>query len=168
MDITIRRAEPEDYEGMWRTFSEPGAYSGTLQAPHPSREAWKKRLAERSERDVLLVACVDGEIVGNAGLHHHPNPRRAHSMDIGMAVRDDFAGRGVGSALMRELVSLADGWLNVFRLELTVYVDNPRAIALYRKFGFEVEGTHKAYALRDGQYVDAHFMARVRPKPLPR
>jgi len=39
---------------------------------------------------------------------------------------------------------------------------------LYRKFGFETEGTHKAYALRDGAYVDPHFMARIRPKPLPR
>jgi putative acetyltransferase len=65
---------------------------------------------------------------------------------------------------MQALVDLADGWLNVFRLELTVFVDNKRAIALYRKFGFEVEGTHKAYALRGGEYVDALFMARIRPK----
>jgi putative acetyltransferase len=75
-------------------------------------------------------------------------------------------GKGVGTALMQALVDLADGWLNVFRLELTVFVDNRRAIALYRKFGFEIEGTHKAYALRAGEYVDAHFMARIRPKRL--
>ena len=45
-----------------------------------------------------------------------------------------------------------------------VYADNERAIALYRKFGFEAEGTHRAYALRDGRYVDALAMARLRPK----
>jgi putative acetyltransferase len=77
-----------------------------------------------------------------------------------------WQGKGVGSALLGAIVDLADNWLNVFRLELTVYVDNERAIALYRKFGFETEGTHKAYALRAGQYVDALFMARIRPKPL--
>ena len=39
----------------------------------------------------------------------------------------------------------------VLRIELTVYTDNAAAIALYRKFGFEIEGTHRAYALRDGR-----------------
>jgi putative acetyltransferase len=63
------------------------------------------------------------------------------------------------------MVDLVDGWLNVSRLELTVYTDNEPAIALYRKFGFEVEGTHKAYALRAGRYVDSLSMARLRPKP---
>ena len=168
METTIRRAEPGDYEAVQRIFNAPLARAGTLQLPYPSQELWRKRLSELPDRDVMLLACVDGEPVGQAGLHHFPNSRRSHAMWIGMAVRDDFAGRGIGSALMRELVAIADGWLNVFRLELTVYADNERAIALYRKFGFEKEGTHRAYALRDGQYVDAHFMARMRLKPPPR
>jgi L-phenylalanine/L-methionine N-acetyltransferase len=58
--------------------------------------------------------------------------------------------------------------MNVIRLVLTVFTDNERAIALYRRFGFEIEGTHKAYAMRDGVYADTHFMARIRPKPAPR
>jgi putative acetyltransferase len=167
MDILIRRAEPADFEHLWRTFSEPGAYGGTLQMPYPSKESWRKRLAESPERDVMLLASVDGDVVGNAGLHHWLSVRRSHAMWIGMAVRDDFTGRGVGGALLTELLRIADGWMNVFRLELTVYVDNAPALALYRKHGFEVEGTHRAYALRDGRYVDAHCMARIRPKAMP-
>jgi putative acetyltransferase len=53
----------------------------------------------------------------------------------------------------------------VLRLELNVYVDNEPAIALYRKFGFEIEGTNRAFALRDGVYVDSHAMARLHPNP---
>ena len=167
MDITIRRAEPDDFPHFQRVYESPEAFAGTLQLPHPSKEMWRKRLAEFPETDVMLVACVDGEVIGNAGLNHVRGLRRAHAMAIGIAVRDDFAGRGVGSALLAEIVAIADGWLNVFRLELTVYSDNARALALYRKFGFEVEGTHRAYALRDGRYVDATCMARIRPKPMP-
>jgi putative acetyltransferase len=85
-------------------------------------------------------------------------------MSIGIAVRSDWHGKGVGRALMQALVDLADNWLPVTRLELDVYTDNERAIRLYREFGFEIEGTHRAYALRDGKYVDSHAMARIRPK----
>ena len=166
MEIAVRRAEPEDYEGVWRTMKDEEAYAGLLQVPFPSKEAWRRRMAEPVEGDFFLVACVDGEIVGNAGLHAAAkSPRRAHAMHVGMAVHRDWQGKGVGTALMRAICGLADGWLHVIRLELTVYTDNARAIALYRKFGFEVEGTHRAFALRGGKYVDTHAMARVRPKP---
>ena len=146
-------------------FLDEEAYSGTLQLPHPSKEMWRKRFAEHTDADYILVACMGEEIVGNAGLHPaSKSPRRSHAMHLGMTVRKDWQGKGVGSALMQALLELADGWLNVLRIELTVYTDNERAIALYRKFGFEVEGTHKAYALRAGRYADTHTMARVKPK----
>jgi L-phenylalanine/L-methionine N-acetyltransferase len=165
MNIVVRRAEPEDCDAIWRTFQDESAYSGTLQTPFPSREVWRKRIAEMPEGDFMLVALVDGQIVGNAGLNSAgKSPRRAHAMHLGMTVREDFQGKGVGTALMRALTTLADGWLNVFRIELTVYTDNERALALYRKFGFVIEGTHKSHALRAGRYVDSHSMARVKPK----
>jgi putative acetyltransferase len=76
-----------------------------------------------------------------------------------MMVRDDWQGKGVGAAIMRAVIDLADKWLNLTRIELTVFTDNEPAIALYRKFGFEIEGTLRKYAfceqgvrgrLRDG------------------
>jgi putative acetyltransferase len=42
-------------------------------------------------------------------------------------------------------------------------VDNAAGIALYEKFGFEIEGTHRRFAFRDGEYVDAYSMARLKP-----
>jgi putative acetyltransferase len=74
-------------------------------------------------------------------------------------------GQGVGSALMAALCDYADRWLGTLRIELTVYTDNEAALKLYRKFGFEIEGTMRGYAMRDGRYVDAYAMARFHPDP---
>jgi putative acetyltransferase len=65
---------------------------------------------------------------------------------------------------MTTACDLADRWLPVLRIELTVYVDNAAALALYAKFGFAREGLLRRYALRDGGYVDAYAMARLRPE----
>jgi putative acetyltransferase len=79
-----------------------------------------------------------------------------------MAVRDDWQGKGVGTLLMQAVIDLADRWLNLRRLELDVYTDNEPAVRLYKKFGFEIEGTSIDFAYRDGQFVDSHHMARLR------
>ena len=165
--VVIRRAEPDDYEGIALSMADESAYTGTLQTPFPSKEIWRKRIADLAETDYMLVACAGDRIIGHAGLHRASrSPRRAHAMMVGMAIESAWQGKGVGSALLAALVDLADNWLNVTRLELTVFAGNDRAIALYEKFGFEMEGTYKAYALRNGRYTDSYAMARLKPKPL--
>ena len=162
--IVIRRAEPADAEAIHSTFTGPKVIAGTLQLPYPSIEMWRKRLTDLSPSDFLLVATIDGDVIGNLGLHEAgKSPRRRHVGSIGMSVRDDVQGRGVGTALMSAAIGLADGWLNYQRLELNVYTDNLAALALYRHFGFVIEGTFRAYAFRDGEYVDSHAMARLHP-----
>jgi putative acetyltransferase len=127
---------------------------------------WRKRLAEPPEGFYSLVACANGEVIGQIGLHTFPNrPRRRHVGQLGMMVRDDWQGKGVGAALMRAALDLADRWLNLSRLELEVYTDNEPAVRLYKKFGFTIEGTAVQHAFRDGQYIDSYLMARLRDQP---
>jgi putative acetyltransferase len=164
MKYVIRRVEPGDYEALHRIFSGPRVVWGTMQLPYPSLEMWRKRLEEPPEGLIKLVACLeDGEVVGQLGLHTSPNhPRRRHAGGIGMAVRDDWQGKGVGTALLEAAIELADRWLDLTRLDLQVFADNEPAIRLYEKFGFRIEGTLARYAFRDGEYVDTHIMARLR------
>lgn len=162
-EILVRRAEPTDAEALMRIYASPRVIWGTLQIPYPSLVLWRKRLEPSDER-FPYVACVKNEIVGNLGLNINPTrPRRKHVGSIGMGVRDDWQGKGVGTALMQAAVNMADNWLNLLRLELEVYTDNEPAIRLYKKFGFEIEGTLRQHAFRQGVYVDSYFMARLRP-----
>lgn len=164
MTISIRRVEPNDYEALQRIYAGSKVVWGTLQLPFPSAEIWRKRLAEPPEGMFSLVACVDDEVIGHLGLYTFPNrPRRRHVGQIGMAIRDDFQGQGIGTTLMQAAVDMADNWLNLLRLELSVYTDNEPALRLYKKFDFVIEGRLVRYAYRDGQYVDVFTMARFKP-----
>jgi len=164
MTVMIRRTEPSDYEAVQRILASPKVVWGTLQLPFPSIEQWRKRLAEPPEGLFSLVACVENnEVVGQLALQTFPNrPRRRHVGQIGMAVRDDWQGKRVGTALMQAAIDLADNWLNLTRIELEVFVENTPAIRLYEKCGFTIEGTLVDFAFRDGQYVDTYIMARLR------
>jgi putative acetyltransferase len=152
-----------------RIMGHPAVYPGLMQMPYTDEETWRARLTDSlvpGKPDLLLCAELDGRVVGSSGLHPvHPALRRRHALMLGLSVSPDAQGRGVGSALMQAMCDYADRWVGALRLELTVYTDNAPALALYRKFGFEIEGTHRAYAMRDGRYVDAHAMARLHPDP---
>lgn len=162
-DIVIRAMEPGDLPALTEVMNQPRAVWGTLQTPFVSVDARQKRHAEAGPNDAGLVAVIDGRVIGSIGLHRGQLHRRSHTASLGMAVHDAFAGRGAGSALLAAAVDLAERWWNIKRLELNVYADNMRAIALYERFGFEREGVHRNYAWRDGAYVDSVSMARLSP-----
>lgn len=161
--LQIRRAEPDDAATVYEMFTSQEVYGGTLQLPYPSREQWRKRLAEVPEGYYNLVAVFEDRVIGMLSVQTFPQrARRRHVGAIGISVHADWQGKGVGSALMRAGLDLADNWLNLSRLELEVYTDNEAAIKLYERFGFEKEGTLRQHAFRNGQYVDSYVMARVR------
>ncbi|MDH5540801.1 MAG: GNAT family N-acetyltransferase [Rhizobacter sp.] len=169
MTISIRRASTRDAAAFARMMGDPAVFAGLMQMPFPDEELWRTRLADNfapGKIDLPLVAEINGEVVGSSGLHPAGlSLRRRHALTLGLSVVPGAQGQGVGSALMAAMCDYADNWFAALRLELTVYSDNVVAIHLYRKFGFEIEGTLKAYAMRNGGYVDAHAMARFHPRP---
>lgn len=160
-ELTIRAREPSDFEEIAALMNLPNVRWGTLRLPFTTKEQWRKWSETPPDGLTSIVAELGGRIVGIASVTQYKG-RRGHVGDIGMSVHDEFCGRGIGSGLMAALVDLSDNWLSLKRLELTVYVDNEPAIRLYQKFGFEMEGTRRGYAFRDGQYVDSYAMARLR------
>jgi putative acetyltransferase len=148
-------------------MGDPEVFPSLLQLPLPSEEMWRDRLTEptgAARHDLQLVAELDGVAVGNAGLHLQPHLRRRHVATLGIGVAGSARRRGVGAALMQALCDHADHWAQILRIELTVFTDNEPALALYGRFGFRQEGTHRAYAMRHGTYADVHCMARLHPQ----
>lgn len=160
--IVIQRFAESHLEGMHALYNDPAVCRQVLQMPFQSLEVWRKRLADTNERLLRLVAVQAGEVIGSCTLEQYSRSRQSHVGGIGMGVAVAWQGQGVGTQLLGAALEVADNWMNLHRVELTVYADNEPAQALYRKFGFETEGRLRDYAVRDGVFVDALSMARLR------
>jgi len=163
--ITLERFNESHIEGITALYNDPAVARQVLQMPFQSTEVWRQRLMADNERAVKLVALHQGSVIGNIGLEQFSRIRRSHAGSFGMGVAVAWQGKGVGSKLLAATLDVADNWMNLQRVELSVYADNEAAIGLYRKFGFETEGLFRDYAVRDGRLVDTLSMARLRRTP---
>lgn len=163
--VTVRPTELADVDALTALRDVPHVQRNTLALPFSSR-AWGEDFMRRNleRRSLNLCAVADGELIGHATLMSNEG-RRAHSAVLGIGVHDAYAGRGIGTRLMRMLTESADHALGLRRIELTVFADNAPAIALYRRFGFVVEGRSRGSAMRDGELTDVLHMARLVDAP---
>ncbi len=162
--VKIRAFEIKDWEDVAELILMPNCRWETLQMPYQSRDVRHK--LEKSLPDLhRLVAVINDEqkqkVVGIISLHNFSG-RRTHVGQLSMFVHDDYQNQGIGSQLVEAVIDLAENWLNLKRLELTVNTDNKSAIHLYEKSGFVIEGTLRKNAFRAGSYIDGYAMARVK------
>jgi RimJ/RimL family protein N-acetyltransferase len=125
-------------------------------------EAATKQLRERDElsNSVVLVAEKVGRIVGYVEATGGEFTRNRHSAYVVIGVLQTASGRGFGSRLLEAV----DAWAQlhgITRLELTVMSHNKRAIALYERLGYQVEGLRKRSIRVHGEYVDELAMAKL-------
>ena len=164
--IVIRSFEPADAAAISEVFGTVGTVEGTLQLPDMPIASRVEYLQKIEPTGCKLVAVSGGRIVGCAALHPvSASLRRSHARVLGIGILPQWQRRGIGRRLMERLLDWADNWGHVLRVELQVHADNERAIALYRSLGFVEEGRHRAYALKNGRYVDSFSMARLHPNP---
>ncbi len=159
--VVIRARRETDLAAVTAIHNCPRARWGTLSIPFYSEARAARRAAEGAGLVTLLVACVDGVVVGEAALIRNALPRRAHAARIGIMLHDDWQGKGIGTKLFAALLDLADNWMGLRRLELDVFDDNLPAIALYQKFGFAIEMLEVRDVFRDGAFVNSYTMARL-------
>ena len=110
---------------------------------------------------ILLVAECDGKVVGLLDFHIGHRQRISHVGDFAISILKDYRGIGIGTFLIRRLISWAQSTGAIEKINLQVHSTNQQAIQAYLKFGFIVEGLRKKeLKYGEGQYVDAVLMAR--------
>ena len=134
----------------------------------PDPTSLQRRLDAQREMGSFDLVSTDGDkdgppYVGWLAVDVAPYHRAAHLGYLVLGVDADAAGRGVGGALTAAAVAEASR-RRLRRLELTVMTDNLRAIALYLRQGFEVEGLRRHAILRDREMVDEYYMSRLLPE----
>ena len=163
MNYTIRPAGPEDAAGITALRRMPGVFEQAASLPSDRSRRMEELLRQPGQnRHFLVAVSPDNTVLGLVMLTVESNPRRRHSGGLGIMVRTDCQGQGIGTALLEAVLDLADNWLMLRRVELEVYADNQRAVRLYEKFGFEAEGRKREAAVKNGAYVDLMVMARLR------
>ena len=111
-----------------------------------------------SDRQLYLVAENDGEIVGTAVFTSFTKPRLAHRAEISLSVKKAMWGKHIGTRFMEELIDFAKNVAKTEIISLEVRSDNKRAIALYKKFGFETIGKFDGFMKFNGKYVSCDIM----------
>ena len=163
MNYTIRPAGPEDAAGITALRRMPGVFEHAASLPSDRSRRMEELLRQPGQnRHFLVAVSPDNTVLGLVMLTVESNPRRRHSGGLGIMVRTDCQGQGIGTALLEAVLDLADNWLMLRRVELEVYADNQRAVRLYEKFGFETEGRKREASVKNGAYVDLLVMARLR------
>ncbi len=113
-----------------------------------------------NEGGVIIGAEADNELVGFVSANRIPLERIKHSVYIVAGVLSKVSGKGIGTDLFKELLSWAKE-NEITRLELTVIKHNKRAINLYKKIGFEIEGIKKNSLNVDNNYDDEYYMGML-------
>jgi ribosomal protein S18 acetylase RimI-like enzyme len=166
--VTIREARPSDAKALLRyvqdLFEEPDIdiplSPGEFILTRYEEERVLEQYAE-SDNSVFLLALETSRIVGALTCEGSTHEALRHGVTLGISVRRDRRGRGIGDALMTKALEWAVETGVVRRIELHVYARNETAIRLYRKHGFEIEGRRRRIVYRDGEFLDDLIMARL-------
>jgi RimJ/RimL family protein N-acetyltransferase len=156
--MTIRRARPEDAAAIARQMKvvvDEGEWLATESdtTVEELTEGFREGFAKGN---ISIVAEEDGEIIGGIGV----NPSAVEGLAwLGMSILPEHRGRGLGRELLDAAIEAARE-AGYRKLELEVFPENARAIALYLRAGFEIEGLKRDhYPRRDGSIRSALMMA---------
>jgi L-phenylalanine/L-methionine N-acetyltransferase len=162
MEIKIRPVKMSDAEQVTEIMLQENVLPNVVSLPSMRVERFENILKNAAPGQHDFVAVTEGKVIGFAGLHQGKG-RRSHSATLFIMVHEDYHGMGAGTSLIAKLLDLADNWLMLERVELTVLETNLQAKKLYERLGFKDEGFSRATIIQNGRHAGEFKMARFRP-----
>jgi ribosomal protein S18 acetylase RimI-like enzyme len=165
--LHIREAEEQDALEVVNMFKQLGGESENLTYGHNDyyynenqEKLFIKTLKER-DNNLFIVGIVDDKIVGYLSLSAMQRGRLTHRGDMGIAVLKAYWGQGIASALIGYLLNWAEKSYIIRKIDLQVRQDNYRAVELYKRWGFEIEGSISRGMLIENRYYDLYYMGKT-------
>src|SRR6056297_1851960 len=117
------------------------------------------KLHGQRENCVFFIAEQADQVIGMVNFVGGNRSRDMHDGEFGLSVHKDYFGLGIGSKLMDQLMRWGQKSPVIKRMTLFVMHSNKRAINLYKKYGFQIEGVRrKAVRFEDGRVQDLIMM----------
>ena len=120
-------------------------------------EAWSQRMVEG-----LSFITFDGDVPLGTAAFMNLDERNRHAELAVVIGNKDYWGKGFGTQIMEQLLDWGFNGLNLNRLYLHVFSSNQRAINLYEKMGFTLEGEMRQMLFQNGDYVGLKVFGLLR------
>ncbi|WP_456370760.1 N-acetyltransferase family protein [Geoglobus sp.] len=155
----MRTTEGEKYCFVYKWLSEVSDF--LYFTPNEDRiEEDRKRFQERLKSGVVVVAVTeDGKVVGQCWLIKPESPKVSHVAGLGIAVARDYQKTGIGRALLKKAEDVARS-TGIEKIEVEVVKENIPSLSLFRKMGYQEEGTRKKKFNHNGRLYDVVLLGK--------
>lgn len=162
--IQYRNLHADEAEAFWQLMNQMDHETKYMLYEPDEREKniplLTNIIQNANENGFLKVAEIDNTLVGYISAQRENLKRTKHCAYIVVGILKNYHNQKIGSTLFELLLDWAKT-NHIKRLELTVLCENESAIHVYKKYGFEIEGTRYNSTLLDGEYKDEYYMAKI-------
>ncbi|MBS0224421.1 MAG: N-acetyltransferase [Proteobacteria bacterium] len=162
--LAIADAIEEDFEAITAIYGHHVRHGlASFEEEAPSRA---EMLSRREKVQALglpyLVARLGGRVAGYSyATSYRPRPAYRHTVENSVYIDKDLAGRGIGKALLLELIARCERGPRRQMIAVIGDSANTGSIELHRRCGFRRVGTLEAVGFKHGRWVDTVLMQRT-------
>lgn len=166
MILLIREIETWDAENFTNLIKKVENTSDFMLMEAGERKTTPKQQQNQLEQikqqnnSTIFVAENEGELIGYLIVLGGTVNRTKHSAYLVIGILQEYRGKGIGTKLFENVITWAPKH-NISRLELTVVTENEAGITLYKKNGFDIEGTKRNSLVIDGKTFNEYYMSKI-------